>query len=140
MRDQNLGFASELGGHDFKPKLNKTSRELTGTMKSLQSRLPEMLEEREKNLSKRREDVAQQEVAECTFHPKLESGKMSEKYLSRTQRSRDPAENLFKFQDEKERRNELRKQIVDEIESKELTFKPHINIKSSKIQVLFYMC
>ena len=58
VREQNHGLALELGGHEFKPKINKTSQELASTMKSVPKRLPEMLQEREKVLAKRREEIA----------------------------------------------------------------------------------
>ena len=58
IREQNHGLALELGGHEFKPRINKTSQELAATMKSLQVRLPEMLAEREKSLNKRREEIS----------------------------------------------------------------------------------
>jgi hypothetical protein len=43
-------------------------------------------------------------------------------------------EDLFKYEQEKARRNELRRQILAEIEEKELTFKPQLGEKSIKIQ------
>jgi len=44
-------------------------------------------------------------------------------------------EDLFRYEQDKHRRNELRRQILSEIEEKELTFKPQLNDKSIKIQV-----
>lgn len=36
IREQNQGLAHELGGYLFKPRINKTSLDLSATMKSLQ--------------------------------------------------------------------------------------------------------
>jgi hypothetical protein len=56
VREQNQGLALELGGHEFKPKMNTKSLELAATMKSLSVRMPEMLEKREKFLKTRRNE------------------------------------------------------------------------------------
>jgi hypothetical protein len=43
-----------LEGYDFKPRINKLSRELSSTMKPLNERMIEMLAEREAILEARR--------------------------------------------------------------------------------------
>lgn len=45
-------------------------------------------------------------------------------------------DDLMKFEEEKKKRVELRKQIIEEVESKELTFKPQLSEKSIRLQVL----
>ena len=57
IRQQNNGLALELGGHEFKPKLNKNSMELSLSMKSLTTRIPELLAKKDKELAKRREEL-----------------------------------------------------------------------------------
>lgn len=55
VREQNQGLALELGGHEFKPRMNPKSLELAATMKKLSVRMPEMMAKREKFLSARLE-------------------------------------------------------------------------------------
>jgi hypothetical protein len=84
------------------------------------------------------------EVAECTFSPdRGKSKKISEKYLARMGRKKLKPEDLIKYENEKEKRREMRKQIIDELESKELTFRPQIGDRSLKLQVFYsfmYFC
>lgn len=134
IRQQNNGLAMELGGHEFKPKLNKTSLELASTMKPLRNRVDDMLKEREKFLTKRREDLVKEEMAECSFVPNRLSAKTTEKYLKRIGRSKVTPDDLIRYREEKKVRNEKRKEIIDEVESRELTFKPRINLRSQKIE------
>jgi hypothetical protein len=44
-------------------------------------------------------------------------------------------DDLFRYKEEKIQRNIQRKQIVDEVESKELTFHPQLPAKSAQIKV-----
>jgi hypothetical protein len=59
IKEQNQGLAAELGGFMFKPRLNKTSLDLSATMKSLELRMPEMLAERKKFLESKRKEAAE---------------------------------------------------------------------------------
>lgn len=78
----------------------------------------------------------QAEIADCSFAPTRYSSKTSDLYLKRMGREAPiEPEDLFRYQQDKFRRNELRRQILNEIEEKELTFKPQLNEKSVKIQV-----
>ena len=110
IRQQNNGLAMELGGHEFKPKLNKTSLELAATMKPLRNRIDDMIKEREKILTKRREEVAKETLAECSFVPNRESAKTSEKYLRRIGRSKVTPDDLIRYREEKKLRNDKRKE------------------------------
>lgn len=60
---------------------------------------------------------------------------MSDKYLKRMGRTKMTPEHLLKYEEERKRRMELRKQIVEDLESKELTFKPQLSEKSIRLQV-----
>lgn len=73
--------------------------------------------------------------AECTFTPNRQGAKISDAYLRKLGRDRVQPEDFFQYQEERLMRNELRKQIVAEIEQKELTFKPQVGDRSKKIQV-----
>ncbi|KAJ1402499.1 hypothetical protein B484DRAFT_232445 [Ochromonadaceae sp. CCMP2298] len=46
IKEQNEGLAAELEGFSFKPRINQTSLDLSATMKSLNTRIPEMIVER----------------------------------------------------------------------------------------------
>lgn len=134
MKEQNQGLASELDGLSFKPQMNSTSLQLASTMKSLQHRLPGMISKRESHLKQRKEELAKAELEACTFTPDRAGAKMSDKYLSRMGRGKATPEDYFQYHQEKLKRNDQRKQIIDEIESRELTFKPASNSKSQRLQ------
>lgn len=134
MKEQNQGLALELNGLSFKPHMNNHSLSLASTMKSLQHRLDGMVAKREANLQKRREEQAEAQLAECTFTPNRAGAAKSEAYLKRMGRGPVTPDLFFKYHEEKLRRNEKRKQIIDEINSRELTFSPQVNAKSKKIQ------
>lgn len=107
---------------------------MAANMKPLPLRIPEMLAKREKTLNKRREDIAKSQVEECSFTPTRESAVMTEKLLKRIGREKVTPADLTKYHDEKRLRNDQRRAIIEEVESRELTFKPRINIKSQKIE------
>lgn len=134
MKEQNQGLASELDGLSFKPQMNSTSLQLASTMKSLQHRLPGMISKRESHLKKRKEEIANAEMEPCTFTPDRAGAKVSQKYLNRMGRGKATPEDFFEYHQEKLKRNDQRKQIIDEIESRELTFQPHSNSRSQKLQ------
>ena len=135
IKEQNQGLALELGGYLFKPRINKTSLDLSATMKSLQHRMPEMIAERKKEMEAKRREAAEMEVAECTFAPKRSGATTSNVYLAKAGRKKMTPEQLIQYEQEKQKRIEMRKQIIEEIESKELTFKPQLGEKSVKLQV-----
>ena len=133
-KEQNQGLAHELGGLSFRPKMNAASLVLASTMKSLHERLPGMINARDMDLKKKREENNERELAGCTFKPFREGAKTSEKYLKKIGRKEATPDDFLRYQEEKLRRNEQRKLIIDEIDSKELTFKPQLNAKSLKLQ------
>jgi hypothetical protein len=63
------------------------------------------------------------------------AAKRTAKILKKMGRVAVTPDELVKFKAEKNRRAELRRQIVDEVLAKELTFKPKLNVKSKKITV-----
>jgi hypothetical protein len=60
--------------------------------------------------------------------------KVSDQYLRRMGREKVTPEDLFRYEAEKQRRIEVRKTIVTEIEDRELTFRPQLGEKSLKLQ------
>ena len=136
VKDQNTSLALELGGFEFKPHINEHSKKLSVSMKKLCTRIDEIQSERERFLLQKKKESDEAEVAGCTFEPTRYSEKTSDLYLRRMGREEKvKPEDLFKYQQDKMRRNELRRQILREIEEKELTFKPALNEKTIKIQV-----
>jgi DNA-binding transcriptional regulator of glucitol operon len=135
VREQNQGLALELGGHEFKPRMNPKSLELASTMKSLSVRMPEMMDKRKAFLKARLNEQLTEEMASCSFRPEIVA-KKSDVYLKKMGRfaPRTP-DDLLRYKDEKIRRNIQRKQIVEEVESKELTFKPQLPLKSEILKV-----
>jgi hypothetical protein len=133
IREQNNGLASELGGYLFKPRINKKSLELSSTMKSLHKRLPEMMAEQEKTQKAKKREAELNVLAECTYTPTRMGQSKSDKYLSKMGRKKLTPDELIAYQDEKNRRVEMRKQILDEVENKECTFKPTLSEKTKKI-------
>lgn len=133
-REQNQGLAHELGGLSFRPQMNPVSMVLASTMKSLQQRLPGMINKRNQALQKKRDEREKTEMAECTFAPNREGAKTSEKYLKKIGREKVSPDDFLQYQEEKLRRNEQRKLIIEEIDSRELTFKPQLNQRSIKMQ------
>jgi len=63
IKEQNDGLASELESFSFKPRINQTSLDLSATMKSLSSRIPELVAEKDKVLEAKRRELKAQEVA-----------------------------------------------------------------------------
>jgi hypothetical protein len=69
IKEQNDGLASELESFSFRPRINQTSLDLSATMKSLSSRIPELVAEKDKLLEAKRRELKAQEVAgsSCVF-------------------------------------------------------------------------
>jgi hypothetical protein len=133
VREQNHGLALELGGYEFRPRMNQTSLDLSKSMKKIEERLPEMLENRKKTLERKREDKSVEEMADCTFKPERFGSKKSDQYLKRMGREKSKPADFTQYRDDQLKRNNQRKQILDEIEGRELTFAPLIPANSNKI-------
>lgn len=102
-------------------------------MKSIQDRLPEMIAEKKKTYEKKKKEKDDEDLKECTFTPTRLGASVSDKYLKRMGRDKSTPDDFINFKEEKLRRNIQRKNIIDEIESRELTFKPQISEKSRVI-------
>lgn len=148
VRVQNEGLREELGGYKFKPEINDLSKKIAkdNQLQNLHSRLnvtvsysgpsirradktsitiPEMVARKLLDREKKVEEQQRKIDEQCSFKPERQGAKVSDKYLQRMGRSaKARPEDFFNYQREKERRNEQRKQIIDEIESKHLVFTP----------------
>lgn len=132
-KQQNEGLAAELGGFEFKPRMNKVSLDLAKSMQKIQMRLPQMIAEKKANLEKKRKQQEEEELAQCTFSPVREGSKLSQKLLEKRNRHRRTPDEMIAHRDEKLRRDEQRRQIIQEIESRELTFQPKLPASSHKM-------
>lgn len=135
MHDQNKSLASELEEYHFKPKLNSKSLELVSNMKPLKDRVSDIITKRKDILSMKTKEFEDEKLSNCTFAPYRQSAKVSDRVLKRTGRyeAKFNPSTLFKYNEEKSRRLEQKKQILQEIESQGLTFKPSI-VKNPKIE------
>jgi len=102
-------------------------------MKSIQDRLPEMIAEKKKLLEKKRKEKEDEELQQCTFTPTRLGASVSDKYLKRMGRDKSTPDDFINYREEQLRRNIQRKNIIDDIEGRELTFKPQISEKSKII-------
>lgn len=133
-KELNTNLAEELGNLDFRPKMNTYSLQLSRTMKPLMDRIPQMIKKREEMMDKKKQELKKDEEAECTFMPTRQASKASDKYLKKIGRDAQVTpDDLFKFEEEKQRRISDRRKIVRELEEKEFTFKPKLNANSIKL-------
>lgn len=134
--DPNSGYVEELGKLDFKPKMNKISLQLSRTMKPLMDRIPTIVAKKQEMLQKKKEQYAQDKFVECTFVPERQATAQSNKYLKKSGRdtTRMRPEDLFRYEEEKQRRLEERRKIVKDLEAKEFTFQPKLNATSVRIK------
>ena len=98
IKEQNQGLAAELEGFSFKPRINKTSMDLSATMKSLNLRIPDMISESKRLLEVKRKEAAEQEVAECSFAPKRGGAKTSDMYLKKLGREKMVPDDLIRYE------------------------------------------
>lgn len=70
----------------------------------------------------------------CTFKPERESAKVSDQYLKKLGRSKAiKPEDFMQYKRFKDLRNDQRRQILNELETKELTFRPQLNVESRNL-------
>lgn len=160
VRVQNDGLRQELGGYEFKPRINDYSSKLQHEARQGKG-VKKLIERIPLDLIKRAEEDAKMRAALEELQSMRDDGKgplgiphregkaQSEKYLRRMGRGSTPVEpgaprdpkkeksdqdkqvqDFFNYQHEKERRLEQRRQIVDEIESRSLVFAPTLPPKT----------
>lgn len=124
LRNEHQRIAEELKGQRFTPHICKQSRKLAATNKGLPDRLGSLLRTRTKKIDQIRHEQAQKQLAEVTFHPKINE---------KSQRLTRKVANLTKYAEIKKIRAQQRRQIMQEVEDRELTFAPQINRLSLKL-------
>eukprot|EP00619_Florenciella_sp_RCC1007_P003916 CAMPEP_0205923768 /NCGR_PEP_ID=MMETSP1325-20131115/16594_1 /ASSEMBLY_ACC=CAM_ASM_000708 /TAXON_ID=236786 /ORGANISM="Florenciella sp., Strain RCC1007" /LENGTH=317 /DNA_ID=CAMNT_0053292035 /DNA_START=33 /DNA_END=986 /DNA_ORIENTATION=- len=136
-QQQNRELAEQLRELHFKPTLNDNSRRIAADTKRgpMLRRMEMDLEVREKKLQQKREEQLEEEIKELQPKPNLEGSKQSLKYLKQankpTQRS---VEDIMQYGEETKLRRLQRKQIMEELENRELTFTPQLNRASLLLQ------
>ncbi|GMH51096.1 hypothetical protein TrVE_jg4069 [Triparma verrucosa] len=134
MSQSNANLAYELQHLAFRPELNKKSREESKTVKPLLERQQGMMDKREADLRKQRQQSRNREMEECTFSPNLMGIKKGEKYLKRSGKAvARSTDDILQWEKDKETRRLQRKQIVEEMEEAELSFAPHLNRRSLQL-------
>eukprot|EP01028_Stygiella_incarcerata_P012997 TRINITY_DN81028_c0_g1_i1.p1 TRINITY_DN81028_c0_g1~~TRINITY_DN81028_c0_g1_i1.p1 ORF type:complete len:812 (+),score=258.94 TRINITY_DN81028_c0_g1_i1:288-2723(+) len=125
------GKTGEMSGDlPFHPKICPMSEELAGTRGGDIAKILERRHsEAKKNIAARKQILETERMKECTFTPKL--AESSEEYLSERKVSySDPSQIQRLFEEERQRKEELRKRIESEKQEKmlaECTFKPDIS-------------
>ena len=146
-QQQNRELAEELRELKFKPTLNPKSLELAkqGGNKPMVERMNAAAVEKEKKLKDQREKQLENEVSDVMQHPwegddpKMEAvrkaKKMSEKILRQGKKGeRKGPGAVLQYGEETKLRRLQRKQIMEEMENRELTFTPQLNRASLQIQ------
>lgn len=87
IKEQNAGLKLELTGHEFKPKPNKVSHELSKAMKPMSERTPGLEKEKADIIKKKQEEKDVERYKECTFVPIRVCAAKSDKYLQKIGRT-----------------------------------------------------
>jgi len=136
-QQQNKELADELRELKFQPTLNEKSMQLaanTGKKPMLQ-RMGFEAQEKERYLQSEREKKLEEEVKDLRAQPEMPGMKTSEKIL-RTASGGEirTIEDVLQYGEDAKLRRLQRKQILDELESRELTFRPQLNRTSMILQ------
>lgn len=129
---QRKRIADELAGARFSPHITRRSRELAAHNKRLPERVEALMRRRKAKLDKVREEKAQRELAEATFRPNLNKPSRS-RMGEMGERMRRRVGHLLQYDVDKRIRAAQRRQIMQEVEDRELTFSPQINPRSDKL-------
>ena len=133
---QNANLAGELKDLKFEPALCARSLRLENakrkntTMVDMQDGMRKRFEAR---IAKLRERERSEELRDCTFAPRLAAAAKSTAYLRQSHGSRRTTADLQSYADEAKVRRLQRKQLVEDVETRDLTFAPTLNKKSMRI-------
>lgn len=132
---RNEKIAAELRGLTFKPnlKFTKSINEKYANVPKLQQRYTDIVSRtREKNIQSKDLQMAR-ELSECTFEPDLSK---SRKYRPNLYKLKDsvPAHiRCTRYGKEKALKAERRRNLLQQLQEKEFSFKPRINSKSRRL-------
>lgn len=134
LRAQHQQIADELSGFSFTPAISEKSRELAAHNKSLPERVAALMRKKKSKLDKIRHEKAQSELAEATFKPKTNVSTRPPTATSGVDEAGGRGVGqLMQYERDKLVRASQRRQLLKEIEDRELTFTPVINKNSSRI-------
>lgn len=126
MRKQHKHIATELAGLNFKPRINPLSRDMAAENLRLYEgdRLKHVVKSKAEKIAKARHQLQKAEIDKCTFQPNL---------TKKAQRKKRDVEDLMLYGEIKKQRLHQRRQYIQDLQDRELTFKPHVNRKSEKL-------
>jgi hypothetical protein len=151
LQAQHKQIKDELEGLTFTPAISGKSREMALNLKSLPDRVSALMRKRRAKLDSIRHEKAQEELKEATFKPRLNKWKpksaatvggrqptpasdganMTSTGASRSADQR--MSHLLQYEMDRRLRQTQRRQLIEEMEDKELTFTPAINSNSVRI-------
>jgi hypothetical protein len=126
MRKQHKHIAKELAGLNFKPRINPLSRDMAAENIKLYegNRLKHVVKSKAEKIAKARHQKQQEEIMDCTFQPNL---------TNKARRKHRDVEDLMLYGEIKKQRMHQRRQYIQDLQDRELTFKPHVNRKSAQM-------
>ena len=126
MRKQHQYIAEQLAGLNFSPHINRLSREMASENLKIydKDRLDHVMKSKREKVEKARHQLAQEEIADCTFKPDLTN---KAKKQSRT------VEDLMDYGNVKRLRMRQRRQFMQDLEDREHTFQPQVNQNSMRM-------
>ncbi len=135
-QQQNRELAEELRELKFTPTLNAKSLELAkqGGNKPMVERMTAALVEKEKRLKDEKRKKEEIEVAELMKHPPTPGKQMSDRILRQGKKAPRKVDDILQYGEETKLRRLQRKQIMEEMENRELTFTPQLNRASLQLQ------
>ena len=126
MRKQHKHIAKELAGLNFKPRINPLSRDMAAENLRLYEgdRLKHVVKSKAEKIAKARHQLQKSEMDKCTFQPNL---------TNKARRKQRDVEDLMLYGEIKKQRLHQRRQYIQDLQDRELTFKPHVNRKSERL-------
>mmetsp|Transcript_64984 Transcript_64984/g.89282 ORF Transcript_64984/g.89282 Transcript_64984/m.89282 type:complete len:410 (-) Transcript_64984:366-1595(-) len=136
-QQQNRELAEQLRELKFKPSLNKNSARISKETQRgpMLQRMEHDRQVKEKKLEEKRAKQSREEVEEVLDKPNLLGAKLSLRYLKQANKPTDrTVEDIMQYGEETKLRRLQRKQIMEELENRELTFTPQLNRASLMLQ------
>ena len=126
MRKQHQYIAEQLAGLNFSPHINRLSREMASENLKIydKDRLDHVMKSKREKVEKARHQLAQEEIADCTFKPDL---------TKRAKKQSRTVEDLMDYGNVKRLRMRQRRQFMQDLEDREHTFQPQVNQNSMRM-------
>jgi len=133
MKQHHKNLADELRQLSFKPELNRNSVVMASQTLPLSARRTSIIKSHQDYISSRQEAGMKKMMDGCTFKPKLKARRLSKAYLDKAGIARRTVEDYFKYESDCRVRRLQRKQKMEELEGRELTFTPQLSRNSALI-------